>query len=472
MTIPGAGQGPNWMGAAEAAAAIRAGALTSRALVQSCLDRIAERDAAVRAWTFLDPHLARAQADAADAAPPAGRGPLHGVPVGVKDIIYTSDMPTGFNSPHFQGHHPNIDAAAVAVLREAGAVILGKNDTVEFAVNGRRAATRNPHDATRTPGGSSSGSAAAVADGQVPLSLGTQTGGSVIRPASYCGVWAIKPTWNAVSAEGFKVCAASFDTLGWFGRSAEDLDLLADVYGVADDRPPALRTLDGARFAFCPTPVWHLAGDAARTAIDTAIARLRAAGAVVEVLDLPPEFDGLTPAHRIIMQAEMRVSFLPDWRRIGEGLYPELVGILRNVAGDSRADLIAALDLAAACRARFDALAAPYDAVLTPSTAGTAPFGPEDTGAATFNRIWTLLHMPCVNLPGLTAADGLPIGVTLTGPRFSDRRVLRAAALLGAALAAPAPGPQSDNDQRPQQARNPHPLPSRAESAIPTGGRP
>src|SRR5690606_10726183 len=164
-----------------------------------------------------------------EAAPP---GPLHGLPVGVKDIIATAEMPTSFNSPHFQGHWPNIDAAAVAILRSAGAVMLGKNDTVEFAVNGRRAATTNPHDASRTPGGSSSGSAAAVADGQVPVSLGTQTGGSVIRPASYCGVYAIKPTWNLVSHEGFKVCAASFDTLGWFARSAEDLDLIAEVFGI------------------------------------------------------------------------------------------------------------------------------------------------------------------------------------------------------------------------------------------------
>lgn len=435
MTVPGANEGLGWIGAAQAAARIRAGDLTSRVLVQACLDRIRVRDGAVRAWTFLDPDLALAQADAADAVPLAARGALHGVPVGVKDIIYTRDMPTAFNSPHFLEHHPNIDAASVAVLRAAGAVILGKNDTVEFAVNGRRAATTNPHDTARSPGGSSSGSAAAVADGQVPLSLGTQTGGSVIRPASYCGVWAIKPTWNAVSHEGFKVCAASFDTLGWFGRTAADLELLAEIYGISDDAATSFDGLEGLRFAFCPSPAWPQAEAATRAAIDTTISRLRDEGATVETLDLPPEFDGLTAAHKIVMQAEMRTSFLPEWRQIGEGLYPELVGILRNDAGHSRADLVAALDLAATCRARFETLVAPFDAVLTPSTSGTAPVGLQDTGAATFNRIWTLLHMPCVNIPGLTDPGGLPVGVTLTGPRYSDRHLLRAAALLGQVLA-------------------------------------
>lgn len=438
MAIPGQDRGLNWIGAAEAAAAIARGDLTSRALVEACLGRWQARDAEVRAWTFLDPDLALAQADAADAAPRAGRGPLHGVPVGVKDIILTRDMPTTFNSPHFQDYFPKVDAAPVAVLRAAGAVILGKNDTVEFAVNGRRAATRNPHDPSRTPGGSSSGSAAAVADGQVPLSLGTQTGGSVIRPAGYCGVWAIKPTWNAVSHEGFKVCAASFDTLGWYGRSAADLDLLAEVFAIRDDAPVGVEGLAGLRIAFCQSPVWDQAEPATRMAIATTVERLRAAGVELVDLALPAEFDGLTQAHKIIMQAEMRSAFLPEARMIGEGLYPELRDILANTAGHSRADLLAAQNLVARARAAFDELAAPYAAVLTPSTAGTAPLGPENTGAAIFNRIWTLLHMPCVHVPGLTAADGLPVGVTLTGPRFTDRRILAVARLLGPLLSSSA----------------------------------
>lgn len=446
--IAGQDQGLNWCSAAEAARAISRGELTSRALVEACLERWRERDGEVRAWTFLDPELALARADAADAAPYEGRGPLHGVPVGVKDILYTKDMPTSFNSPHYQGHFPNLDAAPVALLRAAGAIMLGKNDTVEFAVNGRRAATANPHDLTRTPGGSSSGSAAAVADGQVPLALGTQTGGSVIRPASYCGVWAVKPTWNAVSHEGFKVCAASFDTLGWYGRSAADLELLADVFGIHDDHPPGFRSLEGLRVGLCRSPVWHLAEESTRAAITQTTDILRAAGAQVADLELPGEFADLTAAHRIIMQAEMRSAFLPEQRLIGDGLYPELRSILANEEGESRAALVAAQNLAARARAVFDELASEFDVILTPSTAGTAPPGPENTGAATFNRIWTLLHVPCVNIPGLVAADGLPIGVTLTGPRYSDRRVLAAAGFLGAAITASLLPPETRSTER------------------------
>lgn len=401
--------------------------------MSACLERWRARDGEVRAWTFLDPELALSQADAADTA--AECRPLRGIPVGVKDILYTRDMPTSFNSPHFQDHFPNIDAAGVALLRNAGAVIMGKCDTVEFAVNGRRAATRNPHGLDRTPGGSSSGSAAAVADGQVPLALGTQTGGSVIRPASYCGVYAIKPTWNAVSHEGFKVCAASFDTLGWFARSAGDLALLCDAFNIHDDEKPGFTELAGMRFAICRTPVWEQAEPATRDAIALCVSLLRDAGASVTELELDPEFAGLTDAHLTIMQSEMRSSFLAEYRRLGDALYPELVAIMANEAGQSRADLVRAHDLAARCRARFDELAAPFDAVITPSTPGEAPLGLENTGAATFNRIWTLLHAPCVNVPGLRGPAGMPVGVTVTGPRFHDRHVIAAAGLLGERIA-------------------------------------
>lgn len=427
-------QTANWLTAREALAGIASGTLTSHDLVAACIERWRERDASVRAWTHLDPDAALARADLADKE---GQGPLRGLPIGVKDIIFTRDMPTTFNSPHFQSHFPNIDAASVSILRAAGAVMMGKNDTVEFAVNGRRAATTNPHDPTRTPGGSSSGSAAAVADGQVPISLGTQTGGSVIRPASYCGVYAIKPTWNLVSHEGFKVCAASFDTLGWYARSADDLDLIAEVFGIEALSAPT--TLAGARIAICRSPVWDQAEPATVAAMAEAETRLRAAGADLVDLNLPEAFAGLTTAHRIIMQAEMRTSFLADYRNLGDALYPQLVSILNNEAGESRADLVAALDLAAACRAEFDRLASEFDAVLTPSVAGEAPIGPDNTGAATFNRIWTLIHVPCVNVPGLTGRSGLPVGLTLTGPRYSDRRLIAFAGLLGAILSPASP---------------------------------
>lgn len=429
VTVTGQADAAAQLSATEAAARIATGELSATALAESCIARTLARNDDVRAWTVFEPDMVRKQAAARDAEPV--RGALHGVPVGIKDILYTSDLPTTYNSPHFASHHPNMDAAVVALLRAAGAVIFGKNDTVEFAVNGRRARTRNPHDLTRTPGGSSSGSAAAVADFQVPLSIGTQTGGSVIRPASYCGVYAMKPTWNAVSAEGMKTCAPSIDTIGWYGRSAADIALLCDVFAIEDDGRTAPEALDGARIAICNSPVWDQAAPETRDAMARCIALLKAAGAKVEFLDLPEQFDGLPAAHKVVMQNEMRSTFLPEFTALGDALYPELVATMRNEAGYSRADLRQAYDLAAECRARFDTLAAPYDAVITPSTSGEAPSGLEDTGAATFNRIWTLLHTPCVNVPGFFGPNGMPVGLTVTGPRFSDRRVVAVAALLG-----------------------------------------
>ncbi|MCR5856432.1 amidase [Mesorhizobium sp. J428] len=425
----GGSAGAERLTASEAARLIRDRRLTAGELARACIDRTLLRDEQIHAWTVFETEMVLAQASERDAEPL--RGPLHGVPVGIKDILFTRDLPTTYNSPHFQSHHPNMDAAVVSLLRAAGAVVFGKNDTVEFAVNGRRARTRNPHDLRRTPGGSSSGSAAAVADFQVPLSIGTQTGGSVIRPASYCGVWGMKPTWNAVSAEGMKVCAPSIDTLGWYGRSAQDIALLCDVFRIVDDEPVALPSIDGARIAICRSPVWHLAEQPTRDALDLCADLFHSHGAEVTFLDLPESFDGLTAAHKVVMQSEMRSTFLPEFLAFGHALYPELVATMRNDSGFSRADLRAAYDLAATCRARFDELAASYTAVLTPSVAGIAPIGLEDTGAATFNRIWTLLHTPCVNVPGLSGPDGMPIGVTMTGPRFCDRRVLEAARLFG-----------------------------------------
>jgi Asp-tRNA(Asn)/Glu-tRNA(Gln) amidotransferase A subunit family amidase len=423
---------PARLTATEAAARIAAGDLTATSLAEACIARTLTRDAAVRAWTVFEPEMVRRQAAARDAETP--RGPLHGVPVGIKDILFTRDLPTTYNSPHFQSHHPNVDAAVVALLRAAGAIVFGKNDTVEFAVNGRRARTRNPHDPGRTPGGSSSGSAAAVADFQVPLSIGTQTGGSVIRPASYCGVYAMKPTWNAVSAEGMKTCAPSIDTIGWYARSAEDIALLCDVFSITSDGRSAPASLDGASIAICRSPVWDKAEPEAREALERCTLLLEAAGARVETLDLPDRFDGLTDAHKVIMQCEMRSTFLPEYAALGDALYAELVATMRNEAGYTSADLRGAYDLAAECRARFDTVAEGYDAVVTPSTAGIAPKGLDDTGAATFNRIWTLLHTPCVNVPGLSGPGGMPVGLTVTGPRFSDRRVVAVAEMLGACI--------------------------------------
>jgi Asp-tRNA(Asn)/Glu-tRNA(Gln) amidotransferase A subunit family amidase len=425
---------PYRLTATQAAERIRSGDLSAEALARSCLDRAAARDPDVRAWAFLDPEAVLAQARALDATPP--KGPLHGVPIGVKDVILTRDMPTQYNSPFHKGSHPEVDAACVSLLRSAGAVVFGKTDTVEFAATGRKAATRNPHDLARTPGASSSGSAAAVADFHVPIALGTQTAGSMIRPASYCGVWALKPTWGLVSNEGAKRFAATLDTLGWFARGAADLGLMLDVFDPEPAETVEPFDVRGARIAVCRTPAWDQAEPATRDALAAGAERLAATGAEVVDLTLPPLFDDAPATAMRIMAAEGRATFFPEYRADRELLEEALRGMAENTAGISRADLVAAYDLAGRCREAFAQVAAPYDAVLTPSATGEAPVGLGFTGSPVFNAMWTLLHAPCVNVPGFVGPNGLPVGLTVTGPRFSDREVLAAAEAFGAVFAA------------------------------------
>lgn len=423
----------NLLSASELKPLLASGRLSSTALARACLERVRERDDDVRAWSYIDPDTVLAQARALDEC--SHRGPLHGIPVGIKDVLLTGDMPTQYNSPIYQGYHPRIDAAAVATLRAAGALIFGKTDTVEFAANGRSAATRNPHDLARTPGGSSSGSAAAVADFHVPLTLGTQTGGSIIRPASYCGVYGFKPTWGLVSREGAKMFAATFDTVGWFARSAADLSLLLEVFEARqDDAAPFV--LAGARIALCASPMWEDADADTRAAWDEAQHLLRAAGAVVIDLALPSQFGALPAAHTVIMRSEARASFLAEYRGHFAQLHDNFRAQVDNAAGFTRQQLCDAYDAAAACRRQFDRIAGQFDAVLTPSTVGCAPVGLSNTGPATFNSMWSLLHVPIVNVPGLQSAAGLPIGLSVTGPRFTDARVLAAASAIGAVFAA------------------------------------
>lgn len=296
------------LGAAEAAAQLASGALTSEALTRACLARIAERDAGLKAWVWLEPERAIAQARELDKRPRLS--PLHGLPVAIKDMIDTADMPTTHNSPLFAGHRPGQDAACVAALRAAGALILGKTDTTEFAAAGRNAATGNPHDLTRTSGGSSAGSAAAVADFHVPLALGTQTGGSLIRPASYCGAYALKPTWAQVSREGAKFYSVSLDTIGWYGRSVADLDLVAALFGLPGDPAPA-GPPSILRLALCRSPEWSNAQDGTHRAMALAAERLARAGADLVELDLPAPFAELNKAHKRILYGEGRTAFLP-----------------------------------------------------------------------------------------------------------------------------------------------------------------
>ncbi len=423
--------GSHELGATELRDAIASGRVGVEEAARDCLDRAAARDPAVRAWSWLDRDAVLQQARALDRA--ERRGPLHGVPVGVKDVIDTADMPTQHNSPLFRGHRPALDAACVATLREAGALILGKTDTTEFAAAGQRAATHHPRDPRRSPGGSSAGSAAAVADRQVPLALGTQTAGSTIRPASFCGVHALKPTWGVVGREGVKQYAPSLDTVTWFARTVPDLDLLCEVFGIEDDPAPAPPARP--RLALCLTPMWERAQPGTVAAMRVAAERLRAAGHVVEEVSLPDGFDALTDAHATIMLGEGRASFLDLVRRHGAAAHDDFRSRAENRTGITRAALAGAYDAAAAARPVFDALARRHDAVIVPSARGEATPHEDGPGDAVFNRLWTLLHVPCVHMPTGDGPGGMPVGVTLVGPRFGDRRLLAVAGTLAGCLA-------------------------------------
>lgn len=430
--------------ASAVAQAVRDGRLTVRDVAGAVLRRVAERDDVVRAWAHLDPEQVLAEADRLDSTPE--KGPLHGVPVGVKDVIATAGMPTRHHTPRYQDSVPGVDAACVDTLRAAGALVVGKTTTTEFAATSVGGPTRNPHDPSRTPGGSSSGSGAAVADGQCALALGTQTGGSTIRPGSFTGVYAWKPTWGSVSREGLKVYSVTCDTLGLYARSARDLALLADVYRIDEDAATPPSTLGGLRVGVCRTPEWGAATPATRDALQTAAGALRAAGAEVVPFDLPAEFDDLYAVHRAILRREGRSAFLNEvvtTPGIGS-FFRDLVEGRPGVDANGRPALELAVDdyraayrTADALRARIDDLQQTVDVVLTPSATGEAPVGLETTGSSVFNSLWTLLQVPVVNVPGLTGPAGLPVGVSLVGRRYDDRHVIACAGLLGNVLAPP-----------------------------------
>ncbi|MDR3538458.1 MAG: amidase [Acetobacteraceae bacterium] len=412
---------PAQLTASEAAALIRSRQLSCEELVRACLARIDAREAAVRAWLWLDPAHVIRRARELDKLPP--KGPLHGLPFGVKDIIDTADFPTTHNSPIYDGMQVGRDAACVGVVRGSGALILGKTDTVEFASGGRKALTRNPYNPAHTPGGSSSGSGAAVGDFQVPLAFGTQTGGSHIRPASFNGIYGHKPSWNVVSREGVRMSSMTLDTVGWYGRSVDDLILVGTAFRIPEDKTPV--TVKGLRVGLCRSPAWHAIEPAGELALATAAKRLADAGAIVEDLELPEPFNRLHDAHADIVNAEGRASFLPEYINAYDILAPDLKAKVENARGTTPEKLLASYALADRCRPLFDALFGPaLDVILTPSAPGEAPEGLHTTGNAIFNSMWTLLHVPTVGIPCCFGARGLPVGVTLAGPQLSDARLL------------------------------------------------
>jgi Asp-tRNA(Asn)/Glu-tRNA(Gln) amidotransferase A subunit family amidase len=411
------------------AARVAAGTLLVVDVAESMIARIDARNAEVQAWAWFDRELLRDRARLLDEVPV--KGPLHGVPIGVKDVIATYDMPTTHNTRRYRNNRTGVDAACVDTLRAAGALIAGKTVTTEFAATLRGGATRNPRALGHTPGGSSSGSAAAVADCQSALGLGTQTGGSTIRPASFCGVYGWKPTWSSISREGLKMSSTTLDTIGLYARSARDLTLLADVFAIEALETAAPTSLVGLKIGVCRTPHWDKALPATEQAMVQAIALLRSVGAEVIELELPGEFDTIGESHRIVARSEGRAAFLNEYRNTPD-LHDDFKATVENRSGITPGEARAAYRHADLCRGLFDDLATQYDIVLTPSATGEAPKGHDITGDASFNSMWTLLQVPVINVPGLVGPAGLPVGLSLVARRYEDRKALAVAELIGA----------------------------------------
>ncbi|KAF2113164.1 Asp-tRNA Asn/Glu-tRNA Gln amidotransferas-like protein subunit A [Lophiotrema nucula] len=429
---------PYRLTASQAQASFKDGSLTVEDYAKSLLERVRSRDSTTHAWAYLDPELVLKRARELDQLPPEKRGPLHGVAVGVKDVIYTKDMPTQYNSPIYEEDAPKVDAASIITLRANGALIFGKTTTTEFAATSvgpshKGPRTANPHDPSRTPGGSSSGSGSAVGDLQVPVGLGTQTVGSTIRPGSYNGIYAMKPTWNSISREGQKLYSLIFDTLGLYARSVDDLKLLLDAFQLVDDEPEEIFNVKGAKFArlTLPTPEWPEPEPATAAALKKGAELLRAHGAEVKEVTLGDEFKPMYKYHLQVLSGDGRVAFLPDYYGSKDKMHPSLIDHVENKEKHTRKDQLKAFDGLAAMRPKADALADKYAAILGPSALGEAPVGHDNTGSAAFCGPWTAMHMPVVNVPGFKGENGMPVGLSLVSSRYRDQHLLRVSREVG-----------------------------------------
>ena len=423
--------------ATEARDRMAKGEITAEAYTRACLDHIAARDPDVEAWAHLDGDHALAQARAADKRRASGApiGLLHGLPVGIKDVIDTADMPTQHGSPIFKGYQPAKDATCVAALRAAGAVIIGKTVTTELATLTPNK-TKNPHNSAHTPGGSSSGSAAGVAAQMIPLALGTQTGGSVIRPGSFNGVHALKPTLGCISRSGVLLQSNTLDTVGVFGRSLADLALITDALSQYDPsdavsydrvRPNLSATLAAGaapspKLAFFKSPAWAFAEAGAKEELLKIVKLL---GSAVDEVEIPALADIV--AHQGNVQGAENAHFYgPLQARHPDGVSPGLTERLQIGARVLGHEYIAALQARETMNAAVDKVLGRYAALLTLPSCGPAPMGLGSTGNAVFNGMWTLLGVPCVSLP-LMQVGGMPCGIQLIGKRRDEARLLATA---------------------------------------------
>jgi len=426
-------------GATQLIGMIANGEITSLELVEACIVRIDAKEGEIGAWAHLDHDFARKQAEACDSLHAGGEpcGPLHGIPVGIKDIFDTDDFPTENGTVLAAGRRPMKDCTVVSILKSAGAVIMGKTVTTELAMYSP-GKTRNPHDAKRTPGGSSSGSAAAVAAGMVPLAIGSQTNGSVIRPASFCGVVGFKPTHGRISRNGVLALSRILDQIGVFARSLEDAALIGECLMAYDPADPDT-TLGAAprlakiclseppaepRLAFVKSPAWDKADAATQAAFGELHEFL---GKACDEVALPSEFDAAIGDHRTIMHADL-ARFLAGYMDRGED---KISDVLRGMIDDGKTvravDYNASVDRIAPLADWIESLCDDYDAIVTPAACGEAPLGLDATGDPVFCTTWTYLGVPALTLPLMEGENAMPVGIQLVGPRGDDARLLRTA---------------------------------------------
>lgn len=411
----------NRLSACAVADGVRKGLFSAEKVVRACLDRIETRDKQIKAWAYIEPELALAQARAIDRA--TDTGPLAGVPIGIKDVIETCDMPTDMGSPIYRNNRTFADAPSVALARRAGAVILGKTVTCEFAGLTPNV-TRNPNDLDRTPGGSSSGSAAAVADFMAAAGYGTQTGGSVLRPASFCGAVGYKPSYNLISRGGMKFAAESRDTIGVIVRSVEDADLLSSVL----TGRPRMRLRDTApKIGLCRTHLWEYALPESMHAVEDAAERLASGGAAITEARLPESFSALAEARSVINPYERARALAFEWNHNRASISPGLTAQIETGLQISYDRYVNSLKRIKACRDEIPAVFGDVDVMLAPTVTGEAPVGLQSTGDTRFQEFWTALHVPAITLPTHQGPHGLPIGIQLIGRIYDDELLLSSA---------------------------------------------
>ncbi len=395
----------NELGAVAAAADIAAGRITSEQLTRAAIAEARARDRGPRG------------------------GVLHGVPIAVKDVIDTADMPTEYGTPIYRGNRPICDAVCVSGAREQGAVVLGKAVSTELA-NIHPAGTRNPRNLKHTPGGSSSGPAAAVADCMAPLGFGTQTGGSLIRPASYCGIVGYKPTFDFISTAGVKALSASLDTIGVYGRTVPDAALLGRALIGFDAPDFDSKPTTAPRIGMYRTPQWSLAEPPMASAFEQSAGRLERAGARVKEVTAPPLMDEIIHAADVINDYETYRSLAYERMHHADQLSSTMTNKLRKAAGVTRPRYLAALETAGACARLLADMLRDFDVLITPSATGEAPaglsaIGPTGSlGPAAFQQMWTMLHTPAISVPVFTGPTGLPMGLQVIAPRQEDARAL------------------------------------------------